>query len=593
MCSESPASLTSLACVVTAVFPDSKENKHSACGVLLNPSEGILLCHGSILADFGLSEHILLSKIKAGEVISNSDFNECSFTVLLDKCWRSANLLVTQSPSIVTAGDVNANHEEEIAFSPLTCKFLGAFRNFDFHDAVCKTMPEDNWTFASGPEEDSVSSGNKSNIANSEDHTNSIAFQLLSYFVLLQCPSLVHQVNQLPSPLMRTMLAENLIRNEQCEVGSEAEIISTPFGGLNPHVFFNSYSRGVISNVSGRKGCWILTDARCIPGSEGGPLFTIQLDGTRQLAGMVVASLCWKNKEWVGLSLVCGINSVLSALSSHIRRSMSVQGWRSLDSLDYDLSPSNDYEQHVDNQAIEAGMKNVMPYVVLVKVGRVWGSGFVIDTRKGLVLTCSHVIKDASLHDPPILLRAYNCSRLFKASVIYRQTSVDIDPFDLAVLRCPEMMRNLIPSVLPKVVPPSIGQRVHVCGHAIFNTDLGLQPSVSSGVISKVVKIRGQDIMVQSTCAVHAGASGGPLLDMEGNLVGIVVCNTVDKCSNSTYPHVNFSVPAITVWPSVLHYIETGDASLMKSMKVTDTLVKKLWALDTTLETGCTLKSKL
>ena len=41
-----------------------------------------------------------------------------------------------------------------------------------------------------------------------------------------------------------------------------------------------------------------------------------------------------------------------------------------------------------------------LPNVVLVKVGRVWGSGFVIDARKGLILTCSHVIKDASTTNP-------------------------------------------------------------------------------------------------------------------------------------------------------------------------------------------------
>ena len=29
----------------------------------------------------------------------------------------------------------------------------------------------------------------------------------------------------------------------------------------------------------------------------------------------------------------------------------------------------------------------------------------------------------------------------------------------------------------------------------------------------------------QSTCAVHAGASGGPLLSSDGKLVGIVACN--------------------------------------------------------------------
>lgn len=33
--------------------------------------------------------------------------------------------------------------------------------------------------------------------------------------------------------------------------------------------------------------------------------------------------------------------------------------------------------------------------MVLIRVGHTWGSGVVIDKAQGLILTCSHVVKDA------------------------------------------------------------------------------------------------------------------------------------------------------------------------------------------------------
>lgn len=49
---------------------------------------------------------------------------------------------------------------------------------------------------------------------------------------------------------------------------------SSPFGSLSPDVFLNSLSYGIISNVCGSNGDVLLTDARCIMGSEGAPVFS-------------------------------------------------------------------------------------------------------------------------------------------------------------------------------------------------------------------------------------------------------------------------------------------------------------------------------
>lgn len=46
-------------------------------------------------------------------------------------------------------------------------------------------------------------------------------------------------------------------------------------------------------------------------------------------------------------------------------------------------------------------------------------------------------------------------------------------------------------------------------------------PSVTSGVLSAVVAVAGRPVMLQTTCAVHGGSSGGPLVSSRsGRLLG-------------------------------------------------------------------------
>lgn len=46
-------------------------------------------------------------------------------------------------------------------------------------------------------------------------------------------------------------------------------------------------------------------------------------------------------------------------------------------------------------------------------------------------------------------------------------------------------------------------------------------PSVSSGVLSAVISVGNLPVMLQTSCAVHGGSSGGPLFAAEsGQLLG-------------------------------------------------------------------------
>lgn len=56
--------------------------------------------------------------------------------------------------------------------------------------------------------------------------------------------------------------------------GDAVEIISTPFGDNYPLIFFNSLTKGIVSNICGHKNQVLLTDARCLTGSEGGAVMS-------------------------------------------------------------------------------------------------------------------------------------------------------------------------------------------------------------------------------------------------------------------------------------------------------------------------------
>lgn len=56
-------------------------------------------------------------------------------------------------------------------------------------------------------------------------------------------------------------------------------------------------------------------------------------------------------------------------------------------------------------------------------------------------------------------------------------------------------------------------------GFGIFGQACG--PSVTSGILSAVVRVDDRPVMLQTTCAVHGGSSGGPLFSTRtGDLLG-------------------------------------------------------------------------
>jgi serine protease Do len=96
---------------------------------------------------------------------------------------------------------------------------------------------------------------------------------------------------------------------------------------------------------------------------------------------------------------------------------------------------------------------------------------------------------------------------------------VAIDPFlDLALLQAQELNTLGVPHVyLGDSDLVRVGQEVFAIG-----APLGLERSVSSGIVSSTQRNLGGILYVQTTAAINPGNSGGPLFDTQGRVIGVI-----------------------------------------------------------------------
>ncbi|KAG7199555.1 hypothetical protein KM043_014166 [Ampulex compressa] len=334
--------------------------------------------------------------------------------------------------------------------------------------------------------------------------------------------------------------------------GSNIEIESTPFG--NP-VFIDSVARGVISNVVGNEKCVIMTDASTFPGCEGGPAYIIDDRDRRSVCGMVIAPLSWRHKEWVDYTFLANLRPCLGEVLKE--RSHGVSSHYPLRSL---RSASN---------TDSLGMLDRS--VVVVRCGPGWGTGILIDGDSGIFLTCSHVVNEEPEQEIRITLRKGSTDFSTGAKLVYR--TPENHPYDVAVLKVnpAELDRSLKPIKLADE-PAIRGEAVLSVGFPFFSTT---QATISSGIVSKSMIC-----MLQTTCCVQSGASGGAILRRAtGEMLGMVVCNIMSSNSSVFYPRLSMAVPIAVVKGPLMEYLSTGDRKVLEAFTSNDVTVQRIWQL--------------
>lgn len=161
------------------------------------------------------------------------------------------------------------------------------------------------------------------------------------------------------------------------------------------------------------------------------------------------------------------------------------------------------------------------------------GSGVIVNAE-GDILTSLHVVEGADT-----ITVSYSDGTESPAAIR------SVDPaHDIAVLR---------PSRLPEVVVPAVlgggarvGEEVFAVGHP-----LGLVGSLSAGVVSGLDRSfpldNGRTLggMIQFDAAVNPGNSGGPLLNRNGQVIGIVT-GLANPGGDDEFIGIGFAVPIAT-----------------------------------------------
>lgn len=157
------------------------------------------------------------------------------------------------------------------------------------------------------------------------------------------------------------------------------------------------------------------------------------------------------------------------------------------------------------------------------------GSGFIIDSGDGIVITNNHVIEDAD--EIKVILQD---ETEFTATVVGRDPSTDI-----AVLKIDPSGVDL-PSV---DWGDSDAARVGDWVVAIGNP-LGLGGTVTAGIISargRNIRSGPYDDYIQTDASINRGNSGGPLFNMDGQVIGI---NTAIFSQTGGSIGIGFSIPS-------------------------------------------------
>ena len=179
--------------------------------------------------------------------------------------------------------------------------------------------------------------------------------------------------------------------------------------------------------------------------------------------------------------------------------------------------------------------------------GTAEGTGFVYDT-KGDIITNYHVVANSS-----------SVSVKFSDGSTSKGTIVGTDATtDLAVVHVNAPSSKLVPLALADSSKVGVGDGVVAIGNPF-----GLDGTVTSGIVSalnrEIVSPNNAPIegAIQTDAAINHGNSGGPLLDMQGKVIGVTSQIQSDSGGNDG---VGFAVPSNTVSSIVSQIVSGGSA---------------------------------
>jgi len=171
------------------------------------------------------------------------------------------------------------------------------------------------------------------------------------------------------------------------------------------------------------------------------------------------------------------------------------------------------------------------------EVQRSLGSGFVVD-KAGYIVTNYHVVGDAqSVHV------SFSNNDSMKARIIGKDPATDV-----ALLKVEASSRALKPLPLGDSDGIHVGDQVAAIGNP-----LGLDRSITLGIVSALHRSLTSpegtpiDRVIQTDAALNHGNSGGPLLNAQGQVVGVSSAISTGDTGSEGNIGIGFAIPINTV----------------------------------------------
>jgi serine protease Do len=169
----------------------------------------------------------------------------------------------------------------------------------------------------------------------------------------------------------------------------------------------------------------------------------------------------------------------------------------------------------------------------------VFGTG-VIYKSEGYIITNAHVVKDMES-----IVVVLSNSKAYPA----RLKAID-ENFDLAMVKIDK--GGLTTAVFGNIENVEVGDSVIAIGTPL---SFSLRNSATKGIVSGINRsAEGEYRFIQSDAAINGGNSGGPLVNMKGEVIGI---NTV-KFTGFGVEGLSFSIPVDTVKYVIGHFEKYG-----------------------------------
>lgn len=171
------------------------------------------------------------------------------------------------------------------------------------------------------------------------------------------------------------------------------------------------------------------------------------------------------------------------------------------------------------------------------------GCGVILD-KEGHILTNNHVVADADL----INVEISGKDGQFKAEIVGRDPNTD-----LAVIKLVNPPANLAVATIGDSDELNPGNLVIAIG-----SPMGYKQSVTTGVVSAKGRRVGQlmyERFIQTDAAINSGNSGGPLVNLGGEVVGL---NTMIATRTGGSIGIGFAIPMNEARPVVRQLIDKG-----------------------------------